>query len=76
MMKFEQIQEIICEDMEQETECANALRNQSPVLASFREGVAEGLRRAMVYWDLAAVENKKAAMPASTAADPLEKGDN
>lgn len=75
MMEFERIQEMICNDMEQETECANELRAHSPVLASFREGVAEGLRRAMVYWDLAALENKKAAMPASTAADPLEKGD-
>ena len=76
MTEFEWIQELICSDMEQEVECANSLRCQSPVLAAFREGVSEGLRRAMMYLDLIALENKKAAMPASTAAAPLEKGDN
>lgn len=75
-MEFEQIQELLCRDMEQELESASELREQSPALASYREGVAAGLSRAMMYLDLVALDNKKAAMPASTAADPLEKGDN
>lgn len=72
MMDLEQLQELICKDMEQEYESANELREQSPALASYREGVADGLHRAMVYLDLLVQENKKAAMPASTAVDPLE----
>lgn len=76
MVGLEQIQELISEDLQHESDRAIELRDQCPVMASYREGVADGLHRAMVYLDLLAQENKKAAMPASTAADPLEKGDN
>lgn len=73
MMGLEQIQELISEDLQHESDRAIELRDQCPVMASYREGVADGLHRAMVYLDLLVLENKKAAMPASTAVDPLEE---
>lgn len=72
-MDLEQIQELISEDLQHESDRVIELRDQCPVMASYREGVADGLHRAMVYLDLLVLENKKAAMPASTAVDPLRK---
>lgn len=74
-MDLGQIIDMICDDMQHESDCATELRDQNPLFAAYRDGVTDGLRRAMVYLELIEA-NKKAAMPASTAADPLEKGDN
>ena len=72
-MDLEDVLEMISADIDSETDFAIGLRDKSPVTASYREGVAAGLHRAMEYLDLMVFENKKAAMPASTAVDPLRK---
>jgi len=66
----------ICRDMQHEFDCADALRSAEKLpLACYCEGVADGLRKALCYIEILQ-RTEKAAMPASTAADPLEKGDN
>lgn len=74
-MDLGQIVDMICDDMQHESDCADELRSQSPIAAAYRDGTADGLRRALVYLELGEA-NKKAAMPASTAADPLRKETN
>lgn len=75
-MGIEDILDMLGEDIQHESDIAVGLREDCPLMASYREGVAAGLHRAMEYLDLLVLDNKKAAMPASTTADPLEKGDN
>lgn len=66
----------ICTDIQHEFDCADNLRSPEKLpLACYSEGVADGLRKALCYLEILQ-RTEKAAMPASTAADPLEKGDN
>ena len=72
-MGYEEILDLLCDDMQHECDCAIALREQCPIMAAHRDGVAEGLHRAIQYLDVLILGNKKAAMPASTAVNPLEE---
>lgn len=66
----------ICADIQHEFDYSDALRSEENLpLACYCNGVADGLRKALCYIEILR-ETVKAAMPASTAADPLEKGDN
>ena len=66
----------ICDDIQHECDCADGLReNGDLLLAYFCDGVADGLRKALRYIDIL-VDTEKAAMPASTAADPQKETNN
>lgn len=72
----------LCADVDAEAEGAAQFRDKSNLIMSYYcEGVCDGMHRAMRYIEMlrdqqAAECMKKAAMPASTAADPLEEGDS
>lgn len=67
--------DLITEDVQHSYDCAMSLQEKNPTVAAYLNGVADGMRRALVYLELLEA-SKKAAMPASTAADPLRKETN
>ena len=75
-MNLDSVIDRILQDIQTELDGAEYSRRIGNIpLAYFSEGYADGLRKALRYIEILQ-ETEKTAMPASTAADPLEKGDN